>query len=535
MATVSDAEREPESVSRAYARLSEKFKALWMFHQFLQGVHRTSLKGAPLPDVPFAPLYEQIKRIKETKGVEPEDATKAAMQRLDGELDGLHAALADDDRLIPPSTLRQFFERVKAGDEELLLSILKFYYYAGSLGPDEMDKVDFLLTRLGTAKDADGEVVLKPAADLEKLSGALLGLTARPPIAPSEVQSVVTLLDLLRRDLDACERFEDLTKKKTLENLRTLKHRLGAAFYSAEVMEAVLASNVAFKKKFQLLYREEERRILTASRDVIAKEKDLEKDTRFMSAEFREDLERFRKDKDEFEKASRKHGVRPRDVKRLKESLHRLLARLDPAAADELDIGSDSTAGRSGGGRSGSGVRRRKAAVSGSTPVPKSVGGWRAENDRVTSETARRLLSAVDLVRSGGGPSVADPSARLENWEVRAALRVYRANHEPESEPLTAHERLYFNGAVLRCRMDEEAHKLRDLVQEVGESSASDATIAPAGKCLVRAREVDRTFREALLAAEDDRAAWKQITRSRFRHLRAFAGLWLLYSSLGGE
>jgi len=530
---VSETGRDPESVSRAYARLSEKFKALWMFHQFLQGVHRTSLKGAPLPDVPFAPLYEQIKRIKETKGVEPEEATKAAMTRLDGELDGLHAALADDDRLIPPSTLRQFFERVKAGDEELLLSILKFYYYAAALGPDEMDKVDFLLTRLGTGKDARGDVVLKPASELAKLCGALLGLTARPPIAPSEVQAVVTLLDVLRRDLEACERFEDLTKRKTLENLRTLKHRLGAAFYSAEVMEAVLASNVAFKKKFQLLYREEERRILEASRDVISKEKDLEKDTRFMSPEFREDLERFRRDKDEFEKASRRHGVRPRDVKRLKDSLHRLLARLDPAAADELDIGSDSTTGVGKGAASG--VRRRKAAASGHTPVPKSGVAWRAENDRITSETARRLLSAVDLVRSGGGPSVTDPSVRLDNWEVRSALRVYRANREEGIEPLSAHERLFFNAAVLRGRMDEEARKLRDLVQEVGESSASDATIAPAGKCLVRAREVDRVFREALAAAEDDRPVWKQLTRSRFRHLRAFAGLWLLFSSLGGE
>src|SRR4249920_4250441 len=95
-AIVTEAERDADSVSRVYARLSEKFKALWMFHQFLQGVHRTSLKGAPVPEVAFAPLYEQIKRIKETKGVEPEDATKAAMRRLDGELDGLHEALADD-------------------------------------------------------------------------------------------------------------------------------------------------------------------------------------------------------------------------------------------------------------------------------------------------------------------------------------------------------------------------------------------------------------------------------------------------------
>lgn len=523
--------RDSETVSRAYARLSEKFKALWMFHQFLQGVHRTSLKGAPLPDVPFAPLYEQIKRIKETKGVEEEETTRAAMRRLDGELDGLHAALADDDRLIPPSTLRQFFERVKAGDEELLLSILKFYYYSGSLGPDEMDKVDFLLTRLGTGKDSGGEVVLRSAAELNRLSEALLSLTDRPPVAPSEVQSVIALLDLLRRDLEACERFEDLTKKKTLENIRTLKHRLGAAFYAPEVMKAILSANVAVKKKFQLLYKEEERRILEASRDVIAKEKDLEKDPRFMSPQFLEDLERFRRDKEEFEKASRRRGVRPRDVKRLKESLHRLLARLDPAAADDLDIGSDSTAG------SGSGARRRKPAVSGNTPVPGRPAGvaWRAEADRLTSEMARRLLSAVDLVRSGGGSSVAEPGTRLEDWEVRSALRVYRANREDTSDPVTSLERLFFNGAVLRSRMDEEAQKLRDLVKEVGESSAADATLAAAGKCLGRAREIDRLFREALHVSESRPADWKQLTRSRFRHLRAFAGLWLLFSSLGGE
>ena len=527
---MNEKERDPESVSRAYARLSEKFKALWMFHQFLQGVNRTSLKGAPLPEVPFAPLYEQIKRIKETKGVEDEGTTKAAMRRLDGELDNLHERLADDDRLIPPSTLRQFFERVKAGDEELLLSILKYYYYAGTLGPDEMDKVDFLLTRLGTAKDARGEVVLRPPSDLNTLSEALLSLTDRPPVAPSEVQSVISLLDLLRRDLEACERFEDLTRKKTLENIRTLKHRLGAAFYAPEVMTAVLASNVAVKKKFQRLYKEEERRILEASRDVIAKERDLERDTRFMSAEFREDLERFRKDKEDFERASRRRGVRPRDVKRLKESLHRLLARLDPAAADDLDLGSDSTAG------SGSGVRRRKAAAAGATPIPARAAGaaWRAENDRLTSEMSRRVLSAVDLLKSGGGPSVKDPGSRLEDWEVRSALRVYRSNRE-EGEPLTSHERLFFNAAVLRSRMDEEAQKLRDLVKEVGESSAADATIAAAGKCLTRAREMDRMFREALHVAEGQPAAWKQLTRSRFRHLRAFAGLWLLFSALGGE
>ena len=83
---------------------------------------------------------------------------------------------------------------------------------------------------------------------------------------------------------------------------------------------------------------------------------------------------------------------------------------------------------------------------------------------------------------------------------------------------------------------DDEAQKLRDLVNEVGESSASANTLAPTGKCLARAREIDGQFREALVAAESEGIeSWNHLTRSRFRHLRAFAGLWLLFDALGGK
>ena len=521
---------DPEAISQAYARLSAKFKALWTFHQFLQGVHRTSLHGATGPAVSFAPLYEQMKRIKATKGVEPDADARAAMARLDVQLDALHATLAEDDRQISPSTMRQFFERVKAGDEELLLSILKFYYYANTLSPDEMDKVDFLLTRLGTSPGKGGEAELKSPAELHKLSDALLSLTVRPRADAAEVKSVVSLLGVLRRDLEACERFEDLSNRKTLENIRTLKHRMGKAFYEAEVMHAVLSSNVAVKKKFQLLYKEEEKRILTASREILEKEKDLEQDARFMSPGFREDLERFRKDKDEFEKTSRRRGVRPRDVKRIKDSLHRLLARLDPAAADEFDVGSDSTAGSS---------RRKKDAVSkGATPPPirRDAGSgiaWRAETDRLTSETARRLFASVDLVRSpvGRHARTRDPARG-----VGSPVGPPDPGKGQDAEPPAARDRLFFNAAVLRQKMDEEAQKLRDLVGEVGESSASESTLAPTSKCLARAREIDGLFRQALAAAESEGIEpWNHLTRSRFRHLRAFAGLWLLFDALGGK
>ena len=522
---------DPEPASETYARLSAKFKVLWTFHQFLQGVHRTGLRGVTGPTVAFAPLYEQIKRLKETKGVEPAADTRVTVALLDEQLDALRATLAEDDRQIAPSTMRQFFERVKAGDEELLLSILKFYYYANVLSSDEMDKVDFLLTRLGTTSPTGGEAELKPAVELQKLSEALLSLMARSRVDAAEVKSVVSLLDMLRRDIEACDRFEDLSKRKTLENIRTLKHRMGSVFFDAEVMKAILSSNIAVKKKFQLLYKEEEKRILSASREVFEKEKVLDGDVRLMGSELRADLERFHKEKDEFENASRRRGVRPRDVERLKGSLHKLLVRFDPVAAEEVKVGSDSAAS--------SGLRKRKGAgpkADKPLPIRRETGSgiaWHAETDRATSETARQLFASVDLVQSDGPTGTLD-RVRLEPWEVRSTLRILRKGKG--TEPVVERDRLLFNAAVLRQKMDDEAQLLRDLVGEVGDSSASNSTLAPSSACLARAREIDGLFQQALAAAESEGAeVWSQLTRSRFRHLRVFAGLWLLYDALGGR
>ena len=143
---------------------------------------------------------------------------------------------------------------------------------------------------------------------------------------------------------------------------------MGNAFYSAEVLQA----HPGLERR-----REEEvpaplqgggkadPRRPPAS--VLAKEKDLELDPRFEPASSAEDFERFRKDKEEFEKASRRRGVRPRDVKRLKESIHRLLARLEPAAADDFDAGSTR--------RPAASRRKRRRSPKGATPHPSAGRG----------------------------------------------------------------------------------------------------------------------------------------------------------------
>jgi hypothetical protein len=60
-----------------------------------------------------------------------------------------------------------------------------------------------------------------------------------------------------------------------------------------------------------------------------------------------------------------------------------------------------------------------------------------------------------------------------------------------------------------------------------------------AGECLVRAQDVDRRFRQALEAVGSGgpQEHLNELTRSRFRLLRAFSGLWLLHNArvAGGE
>ena len=85
---------------------------------------------------------------------------------------------------------------------------------------------------------------------------------------------------------------------------------------------------------------------------------------------------------------------------------------------------------------------------------------------------------------------------------MRSALRILCKGKD--TEPPAERDRLYFNASVLRQKMDEEAQQLRDIVGEVGDSSASESTLAPTKKCLARAREIDGLFREALAAVESE-------------------------------
>jgi hypothetical protein len=529
------APRDADELRVAYQRLTDKFRTLWVFQQFFQGLASVLPTGSVAgTSAAFAPLYEQIRKVKEGKAVQPATELLAEVERIDVALDGLHTMLLLEDRKVPPHVLRQYFERSGRDDDRELVPLLKFYFFARQLQPDDLDKVDFLLTRVGTRRQPDGGLELKPAAELAELCGTFLSLTGREEADPAEVRSVLSILDVLRKDIETCGRFEDLIRKKPLENIRTLKRRMGNVFYTAEVLQSLLASNVAAKRKFQDLYRQEEDRILAASKHLLELEAELALDPRFQSDEFQTDFRRFRRERDDFEKQSKRRGVRPRDVRRLKEAIHRILLRIEPAAAADFDATFDSTAGQVKSSRPPG-----QAAPPPSGP-PAAEASWKAEADPLTSSAASKILHSADLAGFGVSPGRASASEalqglRLEPWEVQAALELARRDETP-SRPEDPVGRLLFNAASLRLRMDEEACDLRGLVAPGGSASPEPARLEAAGACLSRAQEIDWLFRSSLAETEARRDTERhlQLTRSRFRHLRAYTGLWLLQNALGG-
>jgi hypothetical protein len=65
-----------------------------------------------------------------------------------------------------------------------------------------------------------------------------------------------------------------------------------------------------------------------------------------------------------------------------------------------------------------------------------------------------------------------------------------------------------------------------------------ESVLSDAGECLVRAQDLDRRFRQALEAEGQGGLPERlnELTRSRFRLLRAFSGLWLLHNArVSGE
>jgi len=522
--------------NQAYTRLSEKFKTLFTFHQFLQGLHKTLLATEPPYSIEFQKIYEEIRGIAVAMTFQPPSAILETIHRFDAQLDGIHRTLADDDATVPPSSLRRFLEKVKTDEERLLLSLLRFYFLLRAPTHDVVDKVDFLITVVGARRSLDdGHYIVRFPVELQKLFGGLIALAPRSPAAPELVSGFVDSLGRIRRDIEACEQFDQLVETKVLDNLRRLKHSMGSAFYTFEALSAMLEANVAAKNKFASLYQAEERRILDASRQLRRMEKELEGGSRWRGEDLEKEFRRFHDLQRDLEQKSKERGVRRQEVRRLSKSIEDLLTRLDlPGESDPSDAGSPAvqvTAQEPGSPSPDAPPHVPGALLHRHIARPHVRGdATPPERDPLTADVAARVLSSVEVSDGPNGSGARGISRfRLEPWEVSAARRILKTPVSGASE----HPRdlLFLESALVRIRLDEEAQQLR--ATDGGAGLA--ARLSESAHCLARAQDLDRRFRAEIDAlskeAEPEPERVKEVNRSRFRLLRSFSGLWLLHDS----
>ena len=100
-----------------YIRLTERFKALWTFHQFLRGVQKTFFASEPSYALDFGRLYDDVRAVAGTIDTTSPEKVAPRLRELSERLDAFARKLREADRHISPSYVRRFFEKASSRSE----------------------------------------------------------------------------------------------------------------------------------------------------------------------------------------------------------------------------------------------------------------------------------------------------------------------------------------------------------------------------------------------------------------------------------
>jgi hypothetical protein len=482
---------ELEDLHGAYIRLTEKFKALWTFHQFLKGVHLNFLGDLPPYDLDFNAIYERLRTLgAAVSAPNAGDDARARLDRIDTELSLATRTLRLADRTIPPSLLRRFFEKVRPQDPKIVYHLLRFYFSQPELDEDTADKLDFLATVAATRPDSGGAVA-RDYDDAQRLFDAIVAGCSWPAIDAGEAAALVAALGELADDVARCRSFEELVRHRRVENIRTIKRRLGHGFANPRILASVGIANVRTRAVFQRFFEDEKRRIQEASERIEHLEREVAR-AGPTPAEFT----RFREAHGEFTRLQEEANVRAGDLLALKHRIADVLDRFDlrRIGPEEIDD-----------------------AVEIEHEEPRAASG---EGPDVLRQAIEKVLAAVEM---GDGSLKEIAHLGLESWEVRAAKRAIAAS----GRPLPERDALLLEGAALRIRAEEEAGQWSRAKKMGGPLPLLRARAA---ETLALSAETDRRFAAFIEEAGRDSLPeeLQALVRSRFRLVHAYAGLWLL-------
>ncbi len=488
-----------------YVRLSEKFKAIWTYHQFATGVYKNLLQQQLPYDINFQNAFEAIKAAGDQIQSAPALAVQG-MNRSDTTLEKSLTQLASADRAITPSILRRFFEKLRSHDEKIVFNLVKFYLYAGAVDGEQRDKLDFLFTKIGEDFiEERGEYALRDSLELRRQLQSLV--TAWPGSLPdaSELHELLASIRIMQDEIDQVLVFEQFTDDNLLTRAREMKHRIGERFLSPDVLLALITLNVATKNRFAKLYRAEEERILLDAHRILENEETISSQLRDEHPELLLEIDRFKRFKQEFDDSRASSNVKHHVITELKMSLNSLLSQLDrdlAAPVEESEIFSQ---------------------IDDSDSVLTRFG-----DDQLLLpylERMHSILSSFDDDLSAA-ELIVTPAARglrLETWEVEAYRSLYEGTRRGSGDLAL----LFLRAAALRMKVEEEAGKL--VAAEKG--NVDDDLLAAVSESLDRSKAYDNAFKEFLQdgLTNTDPADVHKVYRSRVRLMRGFSGLWLIY------
>jgi hypothetical protein len=506
-----------------YIRQSDRFKSVWTYHQFASGVFKNFL-NAPLPySIDFQKIYEPIKRLSGMMTETLATEANSMINAVDKSLDRAAATLLTADQRIPPSMLRRFFERLKSTDENIVLNLIKFYLYADAVEGDCRDKLDFLLTRIGEEYiEERGEYWSRDSLEFRERVLALVTILHIAEAPQEEVVRLIRGVRSLRDEIQKATKFEELTDRNLLRNARMFKHAVGDLYFHPDVLLAIVELNVSTKNKFIKLYQVEEQKIVDDAARLMEHGGAIERNFGDTNPGLVDEIARFRQYKERFDELRAQSNIKHDVITHLKTSMANILSQLDrglgsPEGAEETTADLPET-------------------FFDETKLVEKL--KEIDADEILMPYLVRIANAIDNAPHDlAPPDVARRTGvvelRLESWEIAAYRKIFESAPSEDEDDTDELWRLYLSSAAARLKIDEEATII---------ATATAAGVRPEKELLEKAklsldsaRGLDERFglvlRDTSYATNE--RLLHEIYRSRFRLLRGFSGLWLIYDQLG--
>ena len=542
-------------LSGRYTDLSDRFRSLWTFFQFLAGVYKHRGEGAIPYEYDFQALYQRIQNLVPRISGNVDESVLTEFENIERELEHIQHALERLEREFGPSYLRRFFDHLKRQDEKILFALVKFYLMSRHLEQETFDKLDILLTRLAEAPSEGGDLQQRSRSELLSTFKRLALFAGLDPLPSAEEKPLVEAVIALRDEFERIGDFDTLVQSKVYDRLRGFKTRIGRAFLHPPILVEITAANIAARNRFRELFDIEERQLLEGTNRIFDIERYLKKNPGIATDEIKEKIEIFRQTRVKFEDARRQHNVKRSDILDLRQSMHDVLAHFESTASDILG-----TTGETRTPAVQPSIAAEELDEIDETPTvpereflaseePPAVRGPDEPpitsitdllpSDPLLNEVLHKIMFALELVVWDRTPEqvIEAPEIKslgLESWEVEIYRNLVEQQTEEDNEQQHLHQ-FFLTSAALRVKMEEERCEIDRLASsskterlfEMLESSASS---------LDRAREVERRFLWFIddMLYRADTESLEQVYRSRFRFLYAFAGLWLDHQKNGG-